>query len=526
MASIRRLNDLSALASAALPPQDAVQQALPLLREGLGASEAFLVYGGDGTFRCFGTCAEINLSDIALWLVHRDLTTRREPCAFDLRDGHVVDLRSASERQPCFHLAAEIPMPNSAGEMLVVRGHWPRGLSLSQTTFLSAALPTLALLLERQLDAARAQRQHSQLSALANITRVMSDSDDLETVLCSIAATIATVAGVDYVSIDLVEQDGAVALRCTNLRRPGAEQLEERWKRGANKPDPVRDLVLRSHQGISFPDAQNDERIPESGRAFFTQALIRSTAVFPLLAKDEALGVVSIASHRPLVFAADELELFEGLAAQVATAVKGIRLYRELAESREELRHLNDQLQERMSIQHHLARTDALTGVPNRRFIDETVDAECSRARRYGQPLSVVMADLDRFKEINDRFGHVVGDDALRFVARLAREACRQVDIVGRYGGDEFIFVLPSTQLEEAASFAERFRRTLAETVVPIEVTQPVHLTVSTGVAQWDSDTMDGPARLVAQADGAMYQAKAAGRNQTKLSVEGKLAIN
>jgi diguanylate cyclase (GGDEF)-like protein len=288
----------------------------------------------------------------------------------------------------------------------------------------------------------------------------------------------------------------------------------------------VRDQVLRSRQAISFSDAQNDERIPESGRGFFTRTLIRSTAVFPLLTKDEVLGVLSVASHRPLVFASEEMELLEGMAAQVATAVKGIRLYRELAESREELRRLNEQLQERMSIQHHLARTDALTGVPNRRFIDETVDAECGRARRYGQPLSVVMADLDRFKEINDRFGHVVGDDALRFVARLAREACRQVDIVGRYGGDEFIFVLPSTQLEEAASFAERFRSTLAATVLPIEVDEPVHLTVSTGVAQWDSGTMDGPARLVAQADGAMYQAKAAGRNRTKIAVEGRRAVS
>ncbi len=272
-----------------------------------------------------------------------------------------------------------------------------------------------------------------------------------------------------------------------------------------------------------FPDAQNDERIPDSGRNYFVRTLIRSTGTFPLLAKDEVLGVLSVASHSPRDFPASEVGLLEGLTAQVASAVKGIQLYQELAKSRGELQRLNKQLQESMGIEHHLARTDPLTGVPNRRFLDETVEAEYARARRYEQPLSVVMADVDHFKDVNDKYGHAAGDDALRSVARLARESCRQVDVVGRCGGDEFLFVLPATNLEDATRFAERFRRRLADSLLPNSAGDPVRVTVSLGVAQWDTETMEDPASLVRQADRIMYVAKALGRNRTMVA-EGETA--
>ncbi len=519
MPSIRRLAELSTLAIAALPPDEAVQRAMPLLREGLGAGDVFLVYGSEDGFRCFSSGSEMKLTDIALWLVNQDLTSRGEPCAFDLRAGRVVDFRDVRTDGSCQYVAALIPMPKRAGEMLVAGGPWPQGLDTAQAGFLLAALPCLALLLERRLDSSRAERQRHQLSALANIPRVLSESEDLETVLTSMAGTAAAITAIDYVSIDIVDFDGSVKLRAVNSTRPGVEELRERWKTGAKNPDPVRDAVLRTRQPMLFPDAQNDSRIPEAGRNYFVRTLIRSTAVFPLLAKDEVLGVLSVASHRPLTFAASEAELLEGLAAQVATAVKGIQLYQELAKSREELRRLNEHLRENMGVEHHLARTDALTGTPNRRAIDETIAAECARARRYGQPLSVVMADLDDLKGINDASGHPAGDEALKFLDSIARESCRQMDMVGRYGGDEFIFVLPSARLQDAAAFAERFRQRLAEIPVPVRDREPIHMTVSLGVAQWDIETMDEPASLIHQADRAMYEAKAAGRNRTMLAV-------
>ena len=192
-----------------------------------------------------------------------------------------------------------------------------------------------------------------------------------------------------------------------------------------------------------------------------------------------------------------------------------VKRNRELAESREELQRLNQQLQESMGIEHHLARTDALTGMPNRRFIDESIAMEAARANRYGQDLAVVMADMDDLKEINDAYGHQAGDESLRFVAEIARQSCRQVDVVGRYGGDEFVFVLPATRLEEAAQFAERFRQRLAASPAPNHSGGSLHLTVSLGVAHWESESLPEPSALVRQADRAMYRAKADGRNRT-----------
>ena len=514
--SIGRLTELSALSGAALPPEKAVERALPLLREGLAAADVFLVHGDEEGFHSFGTGANLELSDIALWLVNQDLTSRSEPCAFDLRGGRVVAFRRIDARRPCGCVAALIPVPNRTAEMLVARGPWPRGLGASRARFLRAALPSVALLLGRRLDSSRAERQRNQLSALANITRVVAQSEDLEAVLSSIASTIAIVTGIDYVSIDLVDSSGKVNLRCVNAARPGTKELQERWKRGAERPDQVRDQVLATRQPMLFPDAQSDERISAGGRHFFIRTLIRSAATFPLVAKEEILGVLSVASHRPLEFSAQEEELLEGLAAQVATAVKGIRMYQELAESRRKLQRLNVQLQESVEIEHHLARTDALTGLPNRRYIEEAMEAECARAGRYDQPVSVAIADLDHFKKINNGYGHQAGDDALKFVAAVARQACRAADLVGRWGGDEFVFILSSTGLEDAKDFAERFRRALAgrEFAHP-RLKRPVQITISLGVAQGGSDRSSNAGLLLEQADKALYEAKATGRNRT-----------
>ena len=519
MSSIHRLTELSALSSAAFAPDEAVQRAVPLLQKELSADDVFLVYGTESSFRCFGTRSHMELTDTALWLVNRDLTSRGGPCTFALRDGRVVDFHDVGSRRPCDYAAALIPTPGSTAEMLVARGPWPRGLGVARARCLQAALPSVALLLERRLDFSRAQRQRSQVNALANITRVMSESEDLEMVLTGIAGAIAAVTGIDYICVDLVDADGSVTLRCINSTRPGVEQLQVIWKQAKDRPDAVRDAVLSSRQPMMFPDAQTDDRIPDRGRNYFVRTLLRSTATFPLLAKDEVLGVLSVASHRPLEFTATEAELLEGLAAQVATAIQGIRLYQELAESREELQRLNEHLQKSMRIEHHVARTDALTGLPNRRYIEEAMEAECARAARYDQPVCVAMADLDYFKRINDGYGHQTGDDALKFVAGLARDACRAADLVSRWGGDEFVFILPSTTMKNAKRFAERFRQALAGAAFTHpKLKKPARMTISLGVAQAGPDTFANANLLLERADKALYAAKAAGRNRTMVA--------
>ena len=507
------LTHLSNLTTTPLAPAEALRRARTIVCEALGAEDVAVVYTDEGGFRTLGQVSE-GLTQIGFWLIHRDLTSRATACAFDIDGEHVTRLRPATSRQRCRHVAILVPMASSAGEMLIIQGDWRGGFGKERLATLQAALPAIALLLERRLDAARVERHQAELNALANVSKMIANDDDAETMLTGIAGAIAMATDIDYVSIDLFGADGGPTLRCVNSTRPGTDVLRERWRAGADRPDPVRDEVMATRRPLLFPDAQNDDRIPESGRQFFMRTLIQSTGTFPLVARGEVLGVLSVASHHPLRFSEQQVELLEGLANQVALTVLSIRLYQELAASKAELERLNEQLLESMGIEHHLARTDALTGIPNRRFIDETIEAECARARRYGLALSVVAADVDHLKDVNDRYGHPAGDEALRRVASLARATCRQVDIVGRYGGDEFVFVLPATPLEDAVAFAERYRQALAEQTGKDGSPVVPALTVSLGVAAWDNETMRETSCLIAVADRAMYAAKAGGRDR------------
>ncbi|HEY1563633.1 MAG TPA: GGDEF domain-containing protein [Gaiellaceae bacterium] len=160
------------------------------------------------------------------------------------------------------------------------------------------------------------------------------------------------------------------------------------------------------------------------------------------------------------------------------------------------------------------ARIDALTGLANRRALEEILAAEISRAQRFAHQLSVVVIDLDRFKEINDSFGHGAGDVMLRAVSRLLTSLARQGDSVARWGGEEFVVVLPETDLAGAQRLAERLRRTIEAHSVG-----EMRTSASCGVATMlPEDTVEA---LLGAADHALYQAKANGRNRTEIAGRG-----
>ena len=160
---------------------------------------------------------------------------------------------------------------------------------------------------------------------------------------------------------------------------------------------------------------------------------------------------------------------------------------------------------------------DGLTGLLNRNSILEALDDEISRATRSGEPVSVIMADLDRFKLVNDTHGHVAGDAVLREAARRLKSSARRYDSVGRYGGEEFLIVLPGCDSAAAAAQAERMRDAIGATPIPIP-SQPLAVTASLGVS---CSNCCPPETLVRQADDALYAAKAGGRNRVALSVQG-----
>lgn len=163
-----------------------------------------------------------------------------------------------------------------------------------------------------------------------------------------------------------------------------------------------------------------------------------------------------------------------------------------------------------------LSRTDALTGLHNRRSILETLEQEIIRAARQGSSLSVVILDLDHFKRINDTWGHPAGDQVLREAARVLRENVREADAVGRYGGEEFMIVLPGAGLDEARGVLERCRARLADAEIVTEAKQCLRVSASFGLATACAGDLAAQ-RLIKSADEALYRAKAQGRNRIEV---------
>ncbi len=179
-------------------------------------------------------------------------------------------------------------------------------------------------------------------------------------------------------------------------------------------------------------------------------------------------------------------------------------------------RQLVKKLAEARRLLETLATTDPLTGLSNRRQIMARLEEECERIQRGGIGLSCIMLDVDHFKQVNDTYGHQQGDEVLKMIASQARASLRAYDVVGRYGGEEFIVLLPETDLETAQAVAERLHLAIqASAILKTATGQPQPTTVSLGLTQWRSgDTVD---TLIHRADEALYRAKANGRNRIEI---------
>lgn len=215
-------------------------------------------------------------------------------------------------------------------------------------------------------------------------------------------------------------------------------------------------------------------------------------AVFPIRAGEERLGEMVIFGGRRAIAVADRRTV-ELVARDLGLLVKSLFL---------------------MEQTRKMARTDVLTGLPNRRTVAERLEHEVARAKRTGQPLSVVLCDVDLFKQVNDRFGHGVGDEVLQHVAAALAGSVRQVDLVGRWGGEEFLVVLPETAEAGARVVGERLRAAVA--AMPRLQAGPAGVTISSGVSTYvEGENVD---RLVDRADEALYRAKQRGRNRVEVA--------
>lgn len=175
------------------------------------------------------------------------------------------------------------------------------------------------------------------------------------------------------------------------------------------------------------------------------------------------------------------------------------------------LKHTTDNLKQALTELERIAQIDPLTQVLNRRSLFDAAEQEFNRACRYGSHFAILLLDLDQFKQINDTYGHLAGDRALVALAATIHGMIRTMDLIGRYGGEEFVILLPEMNARQALGMANRLRSAIAELSVPTD-TKPLHMTISIGVAVYEPNdaTIDS---LFDRADRALHQAKAQGRN-------------
>jgi len=183
------------------------------------------------------------------------------------------------------------------------------------------------------------------------------------------------------------------------------------------------------------------------------------------------------------------------------------------------VKRLQDELRIKNESLARLSTVDALTGMRTRRYATELLNVEFLRARRYETPLAVLMADLDHFKQVNDRHGHLAGDAVLRGVAALLLESLRATDTAGRYGGEEILVVMPQNTAAGAACLAERWRMAVEEHAFEVPEGPPVSVTLSIGVAE-HRGSFEKPEALIAAADRALYVAKDGGRNAVEIAAQ------
>ena len=277
---------------------------------------------------------------------------------------------------------------------------------------------------------------------------------------------------------------------------------------------------MENHSGVGADKAARQSLFalfPEIDQGWFTHkvetAVMLGTRAFTIW--EQRPNLVHFKSYQPITGMADEmyqnvtilpLRSSTGKTDHVCLIIYDVT---GVAVNKRQLESANTKLQE-------LALRDGLTGLLNRRYWESCLEREFARHQRYDNPVSLVIFDIDHFKRVNDTYGHQTGDEVIRETARITSQLVRETDFAGRYGGEEFVVLLPGTTLDGAAQFAERLRSSIERQQLDYQG-RPLSFTISLGVATL-TDDMAGYLTLLERADKALYQSKEGGRNQVTLS--------
>ncbi len=346
----------------------------------------------------------------------------------------------------------------------------------------------------------RAKYEHERFySATALLGKALTPEQVMETAFDACAA----IAQFDVAAIALYEKDRAkhkiAAVRVTE----GGEGLVD--------PAQLKDLEFRDNAGLASMVVKNRHYLPAGGEPREVSAPIytrkvkvddaKSLLVLPLLSADEAIGTLTLVARAEKRFSSDVREMLAVIANQVAIALQNGFLYKKMET---------------------MATTDGLTGLTNHRTFQTRFEDLLQRAQRHGHKVALLLCDVDHFKKVNDNYGHPIGDEVLRRVAKVLQEVPRKIDIPCRYGGEEFAVLLDNVDVAQAKAVADRIRIEISKVVVDTDK-GPLSVTESVGVAAFPDDGRDR-ATLIERADLALYHAKHTGRNRVITWAEAQAA--
>ena len=327
-------------------------------------------------------------------------------------------------------------------------------------------------------------RKLYEATILSEIGRVARGLVQFDETFTSVMTLVGRVVDFAVGAMAFLEEDDLEVVLL--VRRPAAPSAVDDVKAR------LLDAAMRERGGTPFARVQSRVVTPTGGPGGAEQQALEGFAAFPVSTNNRLTGLLAVAGRRVARMAAGN-EAFLGQVANQAYIVME-----------------NSRLFERVQ---NLSIRDSLTDLYNHRHVMQLVSVEFSRVGRYQEAFSLLMIDVDNFKKVNDAYGHPAGDTVLKDLARIVKETVRTVDAVGRYGGEEFVAVLPHTPHDLALETAERVRRRIHEHVF-LAGDSKVHVTVSVGVASYPSANVDSPSTLIREADQALYRAKEAGRDR------------
>ncbi len=370
--------------------------------------------------------------------------------------------------------------------ILAIGGRQDRKLyTVEDMDLLESVASRVAASMEKEYFHEQLQEQERELILLNRLTTIMSSSVSVDEIFQGFANELKKVIDVDWATIALIDGNEVYFSALSST-------IGSPWQTGERMPleGTATEYVCKEKRSLYEANLARHHRF-WTGEHHLKQG-IRSIVYLPLLIKDYSIGSLILASRRPNAYSPKQIRLLEQVTLQIATPIENAQLYARAAQR---------------------ARIDELTELFNRRHFEERLKEELARHSRYSGVFSLFLLDLDNFKIYNDMYGHPSGDRLLKQVGRTIRSSIRSVDQAFRYGGDEFVVILPQTAIDDAYIVGERVRQRIAAKMEA----KGIAITCSIGLASYPSDGVMSN-ELITTADTALYYAKRTGGNRIYLS--------